>query len=90
MGYLLLDEVAGVFHIVAAIGYVDVGGGVVEADELARLLAVGHIDDNDGHFAHDFVVIDPGVEEGIDEGTTMKKSNTPSSWNTDFISLAQM
>ena len=68
VGHLLLDEVAGVFHVVAAIGYMDVGGGVVEADELARLLAVGHIDDNDGHFAYDFVVINPGVEEGIDEG----------------------
>jgi len=73
VGDLFLDEVLGFFHIVAAIGDLGIGGGVVEADELPGLLAVGHIDDDDGNFTHDFVIVDPRIEEGIDEGDDDEK-----------------
>ena len=45
----------------------DIGRGIAEADELARQLRVRMVDHHHRHLAHQLVVVDPRVEQRIDQ-----------------------
>ena len=67
LGHLTADERLRVVEVGGIAQHMHIGRGVQHTDELARLLGVRLVDDHHRHLMDHLVVVDPRIEQGIDQ-----------------------